>query len=158
AYTLGGDSHVVVASNMAVEHLELDELQFVLGHELGHVKAGHVRYHYAAQLIKKGASIASSLTFGLGGLATRAPLGTTLFAWSAGWEFPAARAGLLARQDRGAALRAMMKLAGFPPKFIQEMKPDEYLAQAARHQQALDDSFLDRMKDLGEHLELTHPL
>lgn len=157
AYTVGADSPAIVITHSAVALFDERELAFVLGHELGHILAEHVRFHLVARALKNSLSGAVSCLLGLGDLAVRATLGPTLFAWYRRSELTADRAGYLACQDRAAALRVMMKLAGFPPPYYHQMNPEELLRQHADYQDATDNSIFDRLADLMNSSSQSHP-
>lgn len=122
AYTTGHekDAYIVVMSG-TVDKLTDAELQFVIGHEAGHYKSGHVLYHlmgaYIGQLIPN---------IPLLGEAVTAPLNY----WSRMSEFTADRAGLLACQDLNAALTAIMKMSGLPERFYENVSLDGFMKQA----------------------------
>ena len=50
-YTTGNkDKTMLVLNSGAVDLLTDSQLNYVVGHELGHIKSGHVLYHLMAQL------------------------------------------------------------------------------------------------------------
>lgn len=109
ASALGVDSPFLVLTSGMVDLVDEEELRFVVGHELGHVLSGHALYTtMLLQLMRLSASL-SWLSFGALGL--RAIIGA-LHEWQRKAELSGDRAGLLAVQDPGAALRVQMKLAG----------------------------------------------
>lgn len=109
AYTTGhnNDAFIVLGTG-AVDKLTTDELRFVIGHECGHIKSGHVVYHlmctYFNQLLGAFSALSSFLA------------SVTLYKWVRMSEFTADRAGLLACQDLDTALSAIMKSSGLPEK------------------------------------------
>ncbi len=124
AYTTGhqGDAYIVLSTG-AVDKLTDEELSFVIGHETGHIKSGHVLYHVmAAQL---GQIIQSS---GIPLVATIA--GPALMYWNRMSEFTADRAGLLACQDLNVALSAIMKMSGLPEKYFTKSSIEGFMKQA----------------------------
>ena len=124
AYTTGhqGDAYIVVSTG-AVDKLTEEELKFVIGHETGHIKSGHVLYHVmAAQL---GQIIQAS---GIPIVATI--LGPALLYWNRMSEFTADRAGLLACQDLNVALSAIMKMSGLPEKYYNKASIEGFMKQA----------------------------
>lgn len=103
AYTFGlGDPKVVVIYAGLLRLLTPDELLYVIGHELGHVKLGHTWLN--------------SLVGGMAGIPS--PFGAAIIlqlafrGWNRACEFSADRAGLAACGRLGAALGAMRKIAG----------------------------------------------
>lgn len=122
AYTTGHkkDAFIVVMSG-AVDRLNDKELQFVIGHEAGHYKSGHVLYHLLGAYL---GLLIPDIPF-LGDTAT-APLNY----WNRMSEFTADRAGLLACQDLNAALSAIMKMSGLPERFYESASIDGFMKQA----------------------------
>ena len=106
--------------------LDDDELQFVLGHEIGHIMSGHVLYTTMTMLLVR----LAEQGFPLVGLAARAIL-VALLEWYRKAELSSDRAGTLAIQDPEVGMRTMLKLAGGGgagdanlPEFIRQA--DEY--------------------------------
>jgi Zn-dependent protease with chaperone function len=136
AFTAGVDRTIIVLNAGAVDTLSDDELFFVIGHEVGHIKSGHVLYYQIAQFMPVIAEIIGAATFGIGEI-LGAGLQMALLNWKRMSEFTADRAGLLACQDANAAITAMMKIAGLPQKFHAAANPEDFIAQA-REFTALD--------------------
>lgn len=107
AAAYGMERPFIIVNSAMVELLDDDELQFVLGHEVGHVMSGHVLYTtmmvILVQLAKGG--------FPIVGLAARAVL-IGLMEWYRKAELSSDRAGALAIQEPEVGMRAMLKLAG----------------------------------------------
>ena len=125
AYTTGyQDDAILVLYTGAVDLLPDDELTFIIGHELGHVKSGHVLYHvmgrFLGELIKA-MSIAKPLV---------APVQLALGYWNRMSEFTSDRAGLLACQNLDSALTAIMKMAGIPKRYFDVANPHVFAKQA----------------------------
>jgi Zn-dependent protease with chaperone function len=104
AFTVGSENPIVVLNTKTVECLTEAELRFILGHEVGHIKSQHSLYHWIARFILPyiGDTLGKA-TFGIGKIFT-APLQLALLSWSRKSELTADRAGLLACQNRTAAL------------------------------------------------------
>lgn len=125
AYTTGykKDTILVVYSG-AVDLLPEPELKYIVGHEMGHIKSGHVLYHVMASVISEALQ-----EMGILGKAA-APIQLALGYWNRMSEFTADRAGLLACQDLDAALSATMKMAGIPQKYFNVTNPHVFVEQA----------------------------
>jgi Zn-dependent protease with chaperone function len=157
SYTLGAKEPYIVLASIAVSLFTREELLFVLGHELGHIKAGHVPYHTLAKTVKDGAAVASNITLGLSQLAFDATLSPLLGFWSRRSEFTADRAGFLVCQDQEAALRALMKLSGYPPTFYKEMHTRSIVAQADRFRNQLAHHAAERFFTVSNLWSASHP-
>ncbi len=124
----GMDRPFIILNSGMTTLLDDDELQFVLGHELGHIMSGHVLYTTMMVLLVR----LAEQGFPVVGLAARAVL-VALMEWYRKAELSSDRAGVLAVQDPEVGMRAMLKLAGGGPgtqtnlpEFIRQA--DEYRA------------------------------
>ncbi len=121
AYTTGfKDDAYMVLNSGTVDALTEEELSFVVGHEMGHIKSGHVLYHLTAAFL---AQIASGIP---GSSILQAPLDY----WQRMSEFTADRAGLLACQNLDAALSSIMKMSGLPSKYYDKASVEGFMKQA----------------------------
>jgi Zn-dependent protease with chaperone function len=100
------DPFIVLNSSM-LEVLGPDEVEAVLGHEVGHILSGHVLYRTLLILILN----LVIFRYTLAGLAIR-PILMALLEWYRKSELSSDRAGLLAVQDADATMRSLMLLAG----------------------------------------------
>lgn len=106
-----------------VDALSPEELLSVVGHEIGHLKAGHAMFRTAVWILTQGALPALQ-----GGELLRLPVYAALLDWERKSELSADRAGLLTCQDPAVALGALVKvcyrgMAG-------QIDPQELLRQA----------------------------
>ncbi len=125
AYTTGyKDDTILVLYTGAVDLMPDNELTYIIGHELGHVKSGHVLYHVMGSFFSQ--LMASSILAG----ALMKPIQLGLGYWNRMSEFTADRAGLLACQDLEAALSAIMKMAGLPKRYFDTADPHIFAKQA----------------------------
>lgn len=125
AYTTGHkDNTILVLFTGAVDLMPEEELKYIIGHEMGHIKSGHVLYKVMAQCIGQIIEHAGIL----GNFAS--PIQYAMGYWNRMSEFTADRAGLLACQDLDASLSAIMKMAGLPKKYFNTADPHIFAEQA----------------------------
>lgn len=155
AFTAGVERPLVVLNAGAVDLLTDDELLFVIAHEVGHVKSGHVLYYQIAEFLPVIGAIVGTATLGLGEL-LGAGLQMALLNWKRMSEFTADRAGLLACQDANVAITAMIKIAGLPQKYHGAINPEDFIAQA-REFKALDADKLNWLVKWLSTMGQTHP-
>jgi Zn-dependent protease with chaperone function len=128
AYTFGHKKPFIVVTSGLVDLLGDEELLFILGHELGHIKAGHVLYTILAKNIASIIAAIGQATLGLGALLGQG-LVVALHDWYRKAELTADRAGLLCVQDLGPCVNVFMKLAGGGGRLWAEMDREEFLRQ-----------------------------
>jgi Zn-dependent protease with chaperone function len=122
AQTLGtNEDAIIVVNSGLLDALEIDELAFLLCHELGHVKCRHVTYSTIVY------SILSAIGPFAGALAY--PLLAPLDAWQRQAEFTADRAGLIGCLDIAASIRALVMMALGSRKLLPEFEFPSYLSQ-----------------------------
>ena len=155
AFTAGVEQPILVLNAGLVDAMTEEELRFVVGHELGHIKSGHVLYYQIAMLLPVLAEVISAATFGVGSLLSF-PLEVALIRWQRMCELTADRAGLLACQDVNAATTAMIKLAGLPLRFFDKVNTEDFLAQA-REFQSFDSDKLDWVAKILSGMGQSHP-
>jgi Zn-dependent protease with chaperone function len=140
AYTFGISSpKVVVLYSPMLQVMDADELRFVVGHELGHVRLGHT---WLNTLMGGMAGIPSPFSAAL-------LLAFTFRWWNRTCELSADRAGLLACGDVRKAVSALVKLVAGPDS----RDPDMY----RRALETIDAEDDDAMSGFVEALS-THPM
>jgi Zn-dependent protease with chaperone function len=144
----GFDRPWVVLLSGSLRTLTDDEIENVMGHELGHVLSGHALYHTMMVILIR---LARS-GFPLIGMAAT-PILLALMEWYRKSELSCDRAGLLAVQQPGAAMNTMMRLAGGGTP--EEMDLNEFLIQAEEYRHA--DGILDQVMKVLNTLRMTHP-
>ncbi len=144
----GMERPFIILNSGMLSLLDDDELEFVLGHELGHVMSGHVLYTtmmvILVQLAERG--------FPVVGWAARAIL-LALMEWYRKAELSSDRAGILAVQDPEVGMRTMLKLAGGGR--ADEANLPEFLRQAEEYRQGGD--LADQVFKVLGLLGATHP-
>lgn len=154
-FTVGSEKPIIVISSEAIDLLNDLELLFLFGHEIGHIKSQHVLYHQIASYMPAIAEAVGNVTLGIGGLIS-VPAQLALVHWARMSEFTADRAGLLTCQDVEVAGCLMMKLAGMPTKYYQEMDFEVFLQQA-REFEELDYDTLNRATKVLLAMDQSHP-
>ena len=124
------------------------EVEFIMGHELGHVLSGHALYHTMMRILimLTGATIGIPRVLFL-------PVLLALIEWYRKSELSGDRAGLLAVQNPDAALKSFMRLAGGGTE--EEMDLGEFLIQAEEYRNA--GGFLDQLMKFLNTMYRTHP-
>lgn len=137
AFVTPGRTHALIAvSSGAVNHLDARELEFVIGHELGHAYFGHT-------------DIALNHLASSSGLMPAAAM--QLRAWQRATEITADRTGLMVCGSLEAAASAMFKAAtGIVSPLIQ-VSPERL---AAQWQRLVEEVLDEGNRDFGE---VTHP-
>jgi Zn-dependent protease with chaperone function len=138
AYTFGVlPPKVVVLNSALLEVMDADELRFVLGHELGHVRLGHT---WLNSLVGGMAGIPSPL-------GASALLSMAFLWWNRACEYSADRAGMLACGEPHKALSALIKLESGPA-----VRTRVDLERALRVIDAEDDHALSHLEEaFGTH-------
>lgn len=150
ACTVGSEKPIIVINSGLIDLCDDDEIMFVIGHELGHVKSNHMLYHMMAQVINV---VVSMIPFGD---VASLPLQYALYYWSRMSEFTADRAGLLCCQNKDAAIRAFMKMAGMPIKQYGDMHYDTFIQQA-KDFKLLDYDGMNKVVKLISIADESHP-
>jgi len=140
AYTFGMDSpKAVVLYSSLFKIMDQDEIQFILGHEMGHVKLGHT---WLNTLVGGMAGIPSSV-------GAAAVMELAFRWWNRSCEYSADRAGLLACGKPNKAISALVKLEAGPAARTQAG-----LQAAIQHISTEDDDIMHNL----EELIASHPL
>ncbi len=155
ACTIGSSKPIIVISGICLSLLTYDELLFILGHEVGHIKSQHVLYHSIGNFIPYIANIIGNLTLGIGEIAVKGVI-LLLYRWYRMSELTADRAGLLACQNIDAAITVMAKLSGYPPSHYKEINKDSFLDQAVEFEN-FDNNLFDKLMKFFSVLYKSHP-
>lgn len=150
ACTVGADNPIIVLHSGLIDLCDDDEIMFIIGHELGHIKSNHMLYHMMAQVINL---IINQIPFGS---YAAAPIQYALYYWDRMSEFTADRAGLLCCQNKDAAIRAFMKMGGLPIKEYNNLNYQTFIQQAADFK-SLDYDGLNKIVKYITIAEQSHP-
>lgn len=155
AFTYGHTKPFITLTSSLIDMLSDEELFYVIGHEVGHIKAGHVLYGTMARNIAAVVTLLGQATLGFGALLGQG-LVIGLYEWYRCAELTADRAALLCAQDIEPARSTLMKLAGGTTRLAGEMDRDEFLRQV-REYEDVDRSSLDKAYKVLLTLWRTHP-
>lgn len=135
AFAGGVERPYVTLRNSMLDTLIDEQLYHLIGHELGHVKAGHMLYRMVGRLLLP-------LLQALGrrlpilGDAAAISLALAFYEWFRQSEFSCDRAGLLVSQNLEDSLRANLALTAGPNRFSNEESFEVFMEQARIYQEA----------------------
>ena len=155
--SLGLKTPSVVVSSATLSLLTRDELLFAFGHELGHIKAGHLVYQAVVEVVRNSGDLLSDFTLGLSKLIEGATLTPLLSTWIRRSELTADRAGFLVCQNRDVALRTLAKFAGFPPSLYRQLHPAAIVEQVEEFCDVMSGSFQSRIYGLNQLWNAVQP-
>lgn len=123
AFTVGQKRPRIILQSGTIDLLKNDEILFMMGHELGHIKCGHKTYHmFTEAMYMPLASSDLSIWMSL----VKMPL----LNWYRVSDFSADRMGLLCCQDINIALNTMIKMSGLPKKCYDRIDINSFIQQA----------------------------
>ncbi len=155
AFTYGHTRPFITLTSGLIDLLTDEELFFVIGHEVGHIKAGHVLYGTIARNIAAVMELVGQATLGIGALLGQGLI-YALLEWYRCAELTADRAALLCVQDLDAAHGTFMKLAGGTTRLAAEMDRGEFLRQIRAYED-VDRSTLNKAYKILLTASRTHP-
>ncbi|HEX9090613.1 MAG TPA: M48 family metallopeptidase, partial [Anaerolineales bacterium] len=133
AFTFGMDSpKAIVLYSSLFKIMDRDEIQFILGHEMGHVKLGHT---WLNTLVGGIAGIPSSL-------GAAAIMELAFRWWNRACEYSADRAGVLACSKPNKAISALVKLEAGPVTLTQAG-----MQAAMQHISTKDDDIIQNIEE-----------
>ena len=146
AFTVGSEHPIIVLNSGLIDMCDDDEIMFIIGHELGHIKSNHMLYHMMASVINMAIDSIPG-----GNLMQYA-----LYYWSRMSEFTADRAGWLCCQNLNAVVRSFIKMAGLPINQYANLDAKSFIKQAQDFQM-LDYESLNKVIKLLSIMDQTHP-
>jgi Zn-dependent protease with chaperone function/RNA polymerase subunit RPABC4/transcription elongation factor Spt4 len=157
AYTAGVNRTFITLHSALVEDFTDDEILYIIGHETGHIKCGHVLYNMLGRMLLPLLEALGQVTLGLGQLAGIGVV-SAFFEWMRQAEYSCDRAGMLVCQDPRVAFTATMKLGAGSTRFDHEMDVDTFLEQARQHADSAGAEGLTKaLLFVMYNWQLTHP-
>lgn len=141
AFAGGVERPYITLRSGIVDNLNDEQLYYLIGHELGHIKAGHILYFSVGSILIPLLEILGRRLLGAGDLAGYA-LVMAYYEWSRQAEFSADRAGLLVCQSLDLTVDSLISLAAGPNRLSHEMNREEFIRQAQAYQDA---DFIDQI-------------
>lgn len=135
AYTGGVERPYITLRSSIIDTLSDEEIFHLMGHELGHIKAGHVLYKSVASVLFPLLEAIGRRTLGLGDVASIG-LMLAFYEWSRQAEITADRAGLLVSQSLETSIDANLRLTAGPNRLRHEESRDAFMDQARAYQDA----------------------
>ena len=154
AFASGMDRFTIVVTSGLVDLLDDDELRAVLGHELGHIKSGHMLYRTMAYFLALvGLVAARNLPFV--NMLSQALI-YAFYDWFRKSELTADRAGLLVAQNPDVSISTLLKLAGGTHRDMGPLSTEEFVKQADDYED-MDSSVLNMFYKFELTRFQTHP-
>lgn len=159
AYTSCPDKPIICLYGYLIDTMDDDELRFVIGHELSHIKSQHIIYQTLGVILAD--NMLSAILSTVPGLASFSQaailaLNYAYYEWYRAAEYTCDRGGLLACQNFKASCTALMKLAGCSKRYIDELNLDEFIEQS-REFKELDTSALGVIQKIILSFGRSHP-
>lgn len=135
AFAGGVERPYITLRSSLIDTLSDEQLYHLIGHELGHVKAGHVLYKSVASILIPLLELVGRRTFGLGDVAS-VGLMLAFYEWSRQAEITADRAGLLVSQSLDISIDANLSLTAGPSRLQHELNREAFMDQARAYHDA----------------------
>lgn len=135
AFAGGVERPYITLRSSMIDTLTDEQLYHLIGHELGHIKAGHILYFSVARMLLPLLELLGRRTFGLGDVASIG-LMLAFYEWMRNAELTADRAGLLVAQKLDTSIDANLALTAGPNRLSHEMSRDAFMDQARAYQDA----------------------
>ena len=158
AFAGGIERPYITLRSSIIQTMNDEEMYYLIGHELGHIKAKHVLYFQVYFWLWIILEMMGLSLLPAGGAVSYGIL-MAFYEWSRQAEFSADRAGLLCSQSIENCVDAIVKMTAGPNRLDHEVNRDAFLDQARAYQD------LDLRDQMGKALlfmlfrkEYTHPL
>ncbi|MBR4039605.1 MAG: M48 family metallopeptidase [Clostridia bacterium] len=154
ASTTGAAHPIIVLNNCVLQKLTHEELMFIIGHEVGHIKSEHLQYNLIGDAVLRIGRNFMDTTL-IGSLISTG-LNYAFYEWERCAEFTADHAGLLVCQNLKAAITALAKLGGYPHEYYSSLNAAEFLEQAQSFTD-FDNNMYNKAIKVCLTLEQSHP-
>ncbi len=158
AHTGGVERPYITIRSSIIDTLDDEQMYHLIGHELGHIKCGHVLYKSVAAVLMPLMELIARRTFGLGDVAQIA-LVSAFMEWSRQAEISSDRAGLLCSQDFEISAAANLALTHGPSRLVNEASTEAFMDQVHAYQDMdLNDSIGKLLIFYFYGMQSTHPM
>jgi len=135
AFAGGVERPYITIRSGIINNLTDEQLYYLIGHELGHIKANHILYFSVASVLMPLLDALGRRTFGASDIATQALI-MAMYEWSRQAEITSDRAGLLVAQNLDTTLSSLLSMAAGPNRFANEQSVEAFMDQARTYQDA----------------------
>ena len=158
AFAFGSENPIILMSRRSVDWLETEELLGLIGHQIGHIKSGHMLYQDMVRILPTIGNLISTGTLGIGKLVSQA-IEKGLLQWALMSDLTADRAGILTCQDQDVYLKLLMKSGGTPKKYYKKNKLniEPFIKQANEFEKTFNTDSIDQLAKLAVIMEGYHP-
>jgi len=159
AWAFGFESYTVTLYSGLVDLLREEEIQAVVGHEIGHIACEHMLYKSSADVLRMlGSALLKKYFGGVAELAL-APIELALLTWSRAAEYSCDRAALLVVQDPEVVASALASIGGGASlRWRDEFSMESLIAQAEELEAATTrEGVMAQALDAARQLTTTHP-
>lgn len=157
AFAMGAGEPMIAVTTGLLDTFGEEEILAVLGHELTHVKLGHVLYRTLALLLIQGGVGILDRFMGIGSLLVT-PIRIALMRWYQMAELSADRGELVTVGSLETAVRTHMLIAGGTTRYIEDLDVGAFIDQAHQAEAMRDSDMLVYVMDLMDTTMRTHPL
>lgn len=137
SYTIGVEKPILCFGMNVLQFFDSDELLYIIGHELAHIKSQHLLYHQTATILPTLGTLLNRTTMGISGLATSG-IQLGLYNWVMMATLTADRAGLLTCQNIRAAITSLMQFSGVAKQYITPILVEDFVEQAREFEADFD--------------------
>ena len=150
AMAVGAGKPIIVLNSATVELLDIDQLEAVIAHEIGHILSDHVLYRTALQILLRLGSQRLPMVAGMPLMAVQ----HALLEWSRATELTCDRAAAIVTRDPRVVCRMLMTMSGGAK--ADDLNLDAFMRQAMEYTEAGEG--LDRLHRLLTDMHVDHAL